>query len=144
MNQVQSKGKISTKRANTSNTDFTDAHGLPKKKVLVTSTTSRLILPKPVLTEQQQQQALPLSQQGQVLSQQHILPLPQLQCNFPQQQRSLSQQQYDPQLYSLTNTSLQQQNLNLIPLEIEQVSTYLYFRILIIKEILKRLLITLG
>ena len=126
MNQVQSKGKISTKRANTSNTDFTDAHGLPKKKVLtrLTSTTSRLILPKPVLTEQQQQQALPLSQQGQVLSQQHILPLPQLQRNFPQQQRSLSQQQYDPQLYSLTNTSLQQQNLNLISLEIEQVSTY--------------------
>ena len=112
--QVQSKGKTSTKRANTSNTDVTDAHRPSKKKVLtrLTSTTSRLILPRPVLTEQQQQQALPLPQQQQVLSQQHVL---QLQHNFSQQQHTLSQQQYDPQLYSLTNTSLQQQNLNLSP-----------------------------
>ncbi|CAB4441054.1 unnamed protein product [Rhizophagus irregularis] len=66
--QVQSKEKTSTKRVNTSNTDFADAHRLSKKK----------------------------------------------------QQHTLSQQQYDPQLYSLTNTSFQQQNLNLSPLEIEQ------------------------
>jgi hypothetical protein len=56
--QVQSKGKTSTKCTNTSNTDFADAHRPSKKKVLtrLTSTTSRLILPRPVLTEQQQQQ----------------------------------------------------------------------------------------
>ena len=107
MNQIQSKEKTSIKRTNTSNTNFTDAHRPLKKKVLtcLTSTTSHLILPRPVLAEQQQQQALP--QQQQVLSQQLVLPLPQLQHNFPQQQHTLSQQQYDSQLYSLTNISLQ-------------------------------------
>ena len=52
MNQVQSKEKTSTKRTNTSNTDFTDVHRPLKKKVLMRlTTTSRLILPRPVLAE---------------------------------------------------------------------------------------------
>ncbi|GES80579.1 hypothetical protein RCL_jg10898.t1 [Rhizophagus clarus] len=107
MNQVQVNAKTSVKRANT------NFHEPSKKKIATRSTTtSRAILHRSILTEQQvQQQTLPP-----ILSQQHAFP----QHNHPQQ-HALTQQQYDPQLYSLSLTSPQQQNPNFNQLEIEQV-----------------------
>jgi hypothetical protein len=116
MNKVQVNGKTSAKRANT------NFHEPSKKKIATRlTTTSRVILPKPVLTEQQQQQvqqqALPHQQQP-IFSQQHAFS----QHSLPQQ-HTLLQQQYDPQLlYSLPFTSPQQQNPSFIQLESEQVS----------------------
>ncbi|GES94991.1 hypothetical protein RCL_jg19207.t1 [Rhizophagus clarus] len=85
MKQVQVNAKTSTKPA-----------------------TSRVILPRSILTKQQvQQQTLPP-----ILPQQHTF--------FQHTHPHFSQQQYDPQLYSLPLTSPQNsQNFN--QLEIEQV-----------------------
>ncbi|GBC06975.1 hypothetical protein RclHR1_07170016 [Rhizophagus clarus] len=81
MNQVQVNAKTSVKRANT------NFHEPSKKKIATRSTTtSRAILHRSILTEQQvQQQTLPP-----ILSQQHAFP----QHNHPQQ-HALTQQQRD-------------------------------------------------
>ncbi|GBB97682.1 hypothetical protein RclHR1_30390001 [Rhizophagus clarus] len=107
MNQVQVNAKTSIKHANT---NFYEP--LKKKIVTRSTTTSHAILHRSILTEQQvQQQTLPP-----ILSQQHTFP----QHNYPQQ-HALTQQQYDPQLYSLPLIPPQQQNPNFNQLEIEQV-----------------------
>ncbi|GES89269.1 hypothetical protein GLOIN_2v1567919 [Rhizophagus clarus] len=108
MNQVQVNAKTSIKHANT---NFYEP--LKKKIVTRSTTTSHAILHRSILTEQQvQQQTLPP-----ILSQQHTFP----QHNYPQQ-HALTQQQYDPQLYSLPLIPPQQQNPNFNQLEIEQVN----------------------
>jgi hypothetical protein len=103
MNQLQFNGKTSTKRPNPS--AASNGAGSQKKTIRLVSRAPRSILPKPVLT-QSQQNTLPQPQQQQqsALSK---LPHPQQQqqqSQLQQKQQQFISPQYDPQLYALSPT----------------------------------------
>jgi len=116
MNQLQFNGKTSTKRPNSSASSY---GAETQKKARLVSQTSRLILPKPVLTEpqsqniilqpQQQQSILskPLQQQQQrsqlQKQQQHVFHS----RHPPFQEQYAFQQQYDPQIPHLSPTLIE-------------------------------------
>src|SRR5204863_107423 len=117
MNQLQFNGKTSTKRSNSSAFSY---GAETQKKTRLASQTSRLILPKPVLTEPQPQNIIlqPQQQQQSVLSEppQQQQQRSQLQKqqqrifssqHLPFQEQCVFQQQYDSQIPHLSPTLIE-------------------------------------